>query len=447
MDRREFLKNGIAALALSQGAQAAPLLDEKKRRVGLIGCGWYGKIDLLRLIQIAPVEVVSLCDVDSRMLADAAAIVAQRQQSHKMPRTYSDYRDMLKERDLDIVIVDTPDHWHALAMIEAVQSGADVWVQKPISVDVVEGRAMVAAARQHRRVVQVGLQRRSTPHIVEAKERFIDTGRLGKIGLVEIYCYYHMRATDNPPDTTPPPNLNYEMWTGPAPMRPYNKLVHPRGWRNFMEYGNGIMGDMGVHMLDMTRWMLNLGWPKRIASTGGIFIDKASKANISDTQTATFEYPDLSVVWQHRSWGSSPDPKYPWGATFYGDRGTLKVSVFSYDFIPAQGQPVHRDVTYEFEQYPEDRTEKDLERHVAPAIRYHLLNFLHAIDRRSRPIADIEEGYISTASCILANVAMKLRRTVAFDPNSMTVSGDEEATKLLARTYREPWVHPALHSV
>ncbi len=124
------------------------------------------------------------------------------------------------------------------------------------------------------------------------------------------------------------------MWTGPAPMRPYNRLAHPRGWRAFMEYGNGIIGDMCIHMLDMVRWMLDLGWPKRISSTGGILVDKASKANIPDTQTATFDFGDLTVVWQHRTWGEPPDPKYPWGATFYGDKGTLKASVMGYDFIP-----------------------------------------------------------------------------------------------------------------
>ena len=193
---------------------------------------------------------------------------------------------MLKEKDLDIVLIATPDHWHALPMIAAVEAGADIYVQKPISVDVTEGQAMLAAARKHQRVVQVGTQRRSTPHLIEARDRIVREGKLGKIGLVEIYCYYHMRARGNPPDTNPPDYLDWEMWTGPAPMRPYNPIAHPRGWRAFMEYGNGIMGDMCIHMLDMVRWMLGLGWPKRISSTGGILVDKASKANIPDTQTA-----------------------------------------------------------------------------------------------------------------------------------------------------------------
>jgi predicted dehydrogenase len=445
MDRRDFLRASAAALALpALNRYALGFANEPTKRVGLIGCGWYGKCDLLRLLQVAPVEVVSLCDVDKRMLAEAAEVMALRQTSRKTPRLYGDYREMLREKDLDIVLIATPDHWHALPMIAAVEAGADVFVQKPISVDVAEGRAMVAAARRHKRVVQVGTQRRSTPHFIEARDRIIKEGKLGHIGLVECYCYYHMRAEGNPPDTAPPDYLDYEMWTGPAPMRPYNALVHPRTWRAFMEYSNGIVGDMCVHMFDAVRWMLDLGWPTRIASSGGILVDKQSKANTSDTQSASFDYGDLRVVWQHRSWGSEPDPKYPWGATFYGDKGTLKISVFGYDFIPLgdQGKPIHRDVAYEFEQYPEDKTEKDLERHVAPAIRRHMQDFLAAIATRGKPVADIEQGYISTSSCILANLAMRLGRTLNWDAKQQRVAGDEEANRLLQRPYRQPWVHP-----
>jgi predicted dehydrogenase len=379
------------------------------------------------------------------MLSDAADLTATRQASKKRPRTYGDYRKMLAEKDLDIVLVGTPDHWHALTMIAAVESGADVYCQKPISVGVTEGQAMLAAARKHQRVVQIGTQRRSTPHLVDALEKVVKPGKLGKVGLVEVYCYYHMRATGNPPDTAPPPNLDYEMWTGPAPMRPYNSLVHPRGWRAFMEYGNGIMGDMCVHMFDMTRWMLNLGWPTRVSSSGGI-LEQKSKANISDTQLATWDYPDLKIVWQHRTWGDEPDPKYPWGATFYGDKGTLKASVFSYDFTPAgkSGAPIHQDVTYELEQYPEDKTEKDLEKQCAPAIRHHMLDFLSAIASRGKPVADIEQGYISTSSCILANLSMDLGRSLTWDPKAGRVVNDAEANRRLTRAYRAPWVHPSV---
>jgi len=423
------------------GNYAAEFADQKKR-VGLIGCGWYGKVDLLRLIQVAPVEVVSLCDVDKQLLAGAVEIVSTRQASKKKPRTYSDYREMLKEKDLDLVLIGTPDHWHALPMIAAVQAGADVYVQKPISVDVIEGQAMVAAARKHKRVVQVGTQRRSTPHLIEARENIVKAGKLGKVAQVEICCYYRW-GRNKVPNINPPDYLDYEMWTGPAPMRPFNSQAHPRSWRNFMEYGNGIMGDMGIHMFDAVRWLLDLGAPLRVSSAGGIYMYPDCTPNTPDTQIATFDFGDLQVVWTHRLWGECPDPKYPWGFTIYGDKGTLKGSVMSYDFIPlGQGTAIHKDVTYEREQYPEDVTEKDIEIHVAPAVRYHMKDLLAAITSRSKPVADIEQGYISTTACILANMSLKLGRSLTWDNATGRIVGDEEANRLLQRPYRTPWVHP-----
>jgi predicted dehydrogenase len=451
-NRRRFLQGTAAGLALSASGWFACAADRKLPRVGLIGCGWYGKSDLFRLIQVTPVEVVSLCDVDKKMLAEAADLVAGRQASHKKPRTFGDYRKMLAEKDLDIVLIGTPDHWHALPMIAAVEAGADVYVQKPISVDVVEGQAMVAAARKHKRVVQVGTQRRSTPHLVEARTRVVQEGLLGKVGLVEICCYYHMRNNDTPPVTKVPEFFDYEMWTGPAPLRPYDapmypdlkaNLPHRRWWRTFMEYGNGIVGDMCIHMLDLVRWQLDLGWPKRIASTGGIYVQKKARSNISDTQTATFGYDDFDVVWQHRTWGDPADPEYPWGATIYGDKGTLKLSVNKYEFFPlGKKTPSLSGKALIVDTYPEDKTERDIEIHAAEANRRHQLDFLKAIAGRSKPVADIEEGHISTACCILANLSMKLGRSLTWDPGQHQVVGDKEANALLRRPYREPWVHP-----
>jgi predicted dehydrogenase len=310
-------------------------------------------------------------------------------------------------------------------------------------VDVVEGQAMLAAARKHKRVVQVGTQRRSTPHLVNAINRVIREGKLGTVGFVEIYCYYPMRRATNPPDTAPPPHLDWDLWTGPAPMRPYNAMVHPRGWRAFMEYGNGIVGDMCIHMLDMVRWMLDLGSVTTVSSSGGILVQRGSKANTTDTQTATFTFGELPVVWTHRTWGPPTDPDYPWAATIYGEKGTLKASVMRWDFIPnGEGQRLHEDVTYELDKYPEDRTEKDLERHVAPAIRAHMTDFLSCIENRGTPVADIEQGYLSTTACILANVSQQLGRSITWDAAQGNVKGDEEANRLLQRPYRAPWVHP-----
>ncbi len=456
MDRRQFLQTtaaGFASVALSSASGFAADVAQPKKRVGLIGTGWYGKVDLLRLIQVAPVEVVSLCDVDRDLLAQAADIVASRQISKKKPRTYSDYRKMLAEKDLDIVLIGTPDHWHALPMIAAVQAGADVYVQKPIGVDVAECLAMEAAARKYNRVVQVGTQRRSTPHLFEARD-LIEEGRLGRIGLVETYCYGR-RGISNPPDEAPPESLDYEMWTGPAPMRPFNKMTHPRGWRNFIEYGNGTIGDMGIHMIDMVRWMLKLGWPATVSSTGGNYFHKEGKPNISDMQTATFDYGDLQVTWQHRHWGENPDPKYWWGANFYGEKGTLKASVYGFDFQPiGGGQAIHREWSdknakypVDSDKYPEDKDEKDIEIHVAPAVRAHMKDLLECIERRSKPRADIGEGCISTVACVLANMSLQLKRSLKWDAEKGEVAGDPEANALLARPYREPWVHPTTKNI
>ena len=447
MTRRDFIKTSSSAAAAVAAASYVPttFAAEKFKRVGLIGTGWYGKADLWRLTQVAPVDIVSLCDVDSKLLNECADTAMQKGKSGKRPRLYSDYRKMLAEKDLDVVLIATPDHWHALAMIEACKSGVDIYCQKPTGVDITESRAMLAAARKYNRVVQIGTQRRSTPHLIEAKERFIDSGLLGKIQSVDICCYWHMRNRDTlvtAPDTAPPEWLDYENWVGPAPMKPYNKIVHPRGWRAYMEYGNGIVGDMCVHMLDMVRWMMNLGWPTQVTSWGGILNDKAARANISDTQTAQFDFNGLPVVWNHRAWGPNPEPDFPWAAIFHGEKGVLKASVFKYAFIPHAGKPVIKDQVMELEKYPEDRTEKDLETHVAPAIRGHMKNLLENIASRGKPVADIEQGHISSASCILANISAKLGRSMKWDPKTHQVVGDDEANKLLARPYRAPWTHP-----
>jgi predicted dehydrogenase len=350
---------------------------------------------------------------------------------------------MLSKHDLDIVLIGTPDHWHALQAIAALEAGAHVYLQKPISVDVLEGEAVLAAASKYNRVVQVGLQRRSTPHLIEAKKNIVDAGLLGKIAHVEMNCYYKMRSTANPPLQEVPDYFDYELWTGPAPLRPYDGIPHRGWWRAFMEYGNGIMGDMCVHMFDAARWMLDLDWPKRISSQGGIYVQNSGKSNIADTQTAVFEYENLNCIWQHRTWGTPVDLEYPWAFKIFGEYGTLAGSPMQYDFTPnGKGSKIHKDCLYEREQYPEDLIEKDIELHAAPATRLHMLDFLKAIEENTAPTANILEGHRSTASCILANIAMELERPLEYDPKLRIVKNDTEATQLLQRPYRSGWKHP-----
>jgi predicted dehydrogenase len=445
LNRREFLKGSTALMSMASfGLLGMDFKDRKgPLQVALIGTGWYGKSDLFRLIQVADLEVVGLCDVDSIQLAEAGRLVSTRQKSGKVPALYEDYKELLAKEKPEYVLVGTPDHWHALIAIDALKSGAHVYLQKPISVDVIEGEAILAAARKYDRKVQIGTQRRSTPHLVQAKKEIIDSGKLGKISHAEVCCYYHMRNNSNPPVMPVPENVNYDLWAGPAPKLPYRGILH-RGWRAFMEYGNGIVGDMCVHMLDTVRWMLDLGWPVQVTSTGGIYVQKDSVANISDTQTAIFEFHEMNVVWQHRTWGNPVDKDYPWAFKIYGEKGMLAGSPMRADFYPeGKGESIHYDVVYEKEQFPEDVTEKDNEVHAAPATREQMKDWLLAIEKDTLPVADVLQGHISTASCILANMSMELNgRALRYDPKTMTIKGDEEATALLRRTYREGYTHP-----
>lgn len=450
MYRRDFLKTSLSGAAAFAALQSRVFADsgDKPLRVALIGCGWYGKTDLLHLNQVAPIDVVGLCDVDSRMLAAAAELVATRQPSKKKPTTYSDYQKLLSTEQPEIVLVATPDHWHCLPMIAACKAGADVYCQKPISYDVVEGQAMLAAARKYNRTVQVGLQRRSTPHLLEARDKFIRSGALGKVAYVDVHSYFG--APGNfPPNAPPPDYLDWETYVGPAAWREYNPGLHPRGWRSAREFSNGQMGDLCVHFFDVVRYFLELRWPRSVAASGGgLMRDKSSTINTPDTQTAVFDFGDVEVVWNQRNWGENPDPEYAWGATLYGDKGTLKLSVQSYDFIPhGKGEAAHGEFLDEKGKYPEDLEHKETEIFAAPATRRHMENFLAARREGKRPVSDIEEGYISTACCILGNLSMELGRSLKWDGEAGKIVGDDEANKRLPREYRGDWKHPTPENV
>ena len=400
---------------------------------------------MCRLLQVAPVDIRALCDPDRNMREEAATLAEKRQISNKRPAVFNDYREMLAAEKCDLVIIGTPDHWHALPAIAAMEAGAHLYLQKPVAVDVAEGFCILDTARRLGRTVQVGTQRRSTPHLIEAKQQIIDSGKLGKVAHVEMFSYYHMRARGAPPHRAPPPELDWEMWTGPAPLRPYHEGIHPGGWRSFREYGNGFIGDMCIHMFDAARWMLNVGWPKRISSTGGIFIDPNSHANVPDTQSAFFEYENMTMTWQHRTWGTPVDTAYPWGLIIYGSNGTLKVSVQRCEFIPVDKNASgwKTDVVLESAQYPEESEEQRVEPYAAPATRRHFTDLLDCIENKKLPVADIAEGNLSTACCILANLALDTGRSISFDPETRTILDDPKANSLLRRAYRAPWKHPA----
>jgi len=450
--RREMMGGTAAALtAASLGGLA--FAASRPMSVGVIGSNWMGRCDVLALMQVAPVEVAALCDVDSNMLRDLSARIAAFPDSvhrqSRAPKLYRDYRTMLAKQKFDIVIVATPDHWHALPTIAALKAGAHVYMEKPITVDVAEGKAVLAAARKYDRVVQVGTQRRASPPHIEARDRVVREGRLGRIGLVELYGFYHQRVASFPPAATPPPNLDWNTYVGPAPWVPYHPNIHPINWRSFREFGNGYIADLGVHFMDTVRWMLGLRWPKRISCVGGVFVDKNSIATVVDTQSAQWEFDDLLITWANREWGKLPEgPAGGWGAKLYGDKGTLTLGSVNYEFDPLDGGAgLAGNLDAEIAKFPNDAKLLPMDRQLVPLTRPNMRDFIAAIQAHKRPVADIEEGYISTSSIILANIAMDIGRPIRWDGEGERVIADEEAEKRLVRPYRAPWVHPDASSV
>jgi predicted dehydrogenase len=449
MDRRTFTLSTLAAAGSAAISSQAFGATGPKPKVGLVGCGWFGGVALNAMAEVGNAEFISLCDPNSNALKTTSELLAKHQAAPA--RTFKDYREMLTSAKHDIVIVSTPDHWHALPAIAAMKAGADVFLEKPICIDIMEGEALVAAARKYQRVVQVNTQRRSAAFVAEARDKYLRTGRLGAIPLVETYGYLSSRSKDPMPEAAVPAYLDYEMWTGPAPLLPFRSAVESRAWRSFMEYGNGQAGDLGIHMFDVARWMLGLGWPRAISAVGGIYVDKNSPANTSDTQRAEFDYPALKVSWESRTWGVPPMPVRHWtdlwGVRFLGEKGTLNVTSLGYEFKP-KGEGAAEGA--HLLAADGDYTKLDLSRQevaMSSLQNAHILDFLQAREKRTRPVADIEEGHISTACCILANIAQELGRTLRYDPKTRTVEGDAEATRRLARTYRKPWAHPDPRSV
>jgi predicted dehydrogenase len=451
MNRRKFVSSiAVAGAAVAAGSRLFASDTKPRLRVGVIGSGWYGGVNLAIFQRNVPIHVVALCDPNSNKLANLAKQVATTQS--ETPAFFADYRELLAHEPLDVVIVTTPDHWHALPAIAAMKAGADLYLEKPISHDVIEGEAVVAAARKYGRVVQVNMQRRSNKLYHEARDKYITSGRLGNIGLAETYSYLPGRPTGVIPEVPVPAHIDYELWTGPSPMIPYREQYEVRGWRSWMEFGNGQIGDLGVHMIDKVRFLLGVDWPLSVQSTGGILADNPPySANITDTQRSVFKYPGLEISWEHRTWGVSPIPQRhwsdQWGARIIGSGGTLNMTMLECVFTPAGGGPREGrhllSSTGDLENIEFNRPGNIY----AEVENNHCNDFLKARETRGRPIADVEQGHISTAMCSLANISLELGRPVAYDPKTRTVPGDKEATTRLARPYRAPWIHPTPETV
>ncbi|SDM23870.1 Predicted dehydrogenase [Catalinimonas alkaloidigena] len=430
MNRRHFLTTTAAA---SLAYSALPLYPALSRaspyRTALIGSGWWGMNILRTAMAAGASKVVAMCDVDQHQLQPAADEV--RKLSNDRPKLYRDYRELLAKEKLEIVIVATPDHWHPLIAIAAADAGAHVYVEKPISHTLREGRAMVNAARRNGIQMQVGTHRRASPHNQSAME-FLRSGKVGKIGMVRAFVHYGGGPGEVTPDEEPPAGLDWDFWCGPAPLRAFNPRIHPKGFRMFLDYANGQLGDWGIHWLDQILWWTEEKYPKRISSVGGRFI-KEDTTTAPDTQSVQYEFEDFVVEWEHRLYAANQAEKHNIGCYFYGTEGTLHLGwIDGWTFYPADKnrQIVHQEPKL---HEPDQQNIPEL-----------WADFLASITRKRPPMCDIEIGHRSTSMSLLGMLSYKLGRGIAWDGEKEEIPNDVEANHLLSRPYRGPWEYPTV---
>ena len=432
LSRRQFLT--ATAVAAAAAAFPTPMVfgavKNKKYRVALVGSGWWGMNILNAAIQTKTIEPVAVVDVDKRQLEPALKKVEEA--TGTVPKAFGDYREMLEQVKPDIVINATPDHWHALITIDACKAGAHVYVEKPVSHTINEGIVMVKTARETKRAVQVGTHRRVSPHNIAALE-FLRSGKVGKIGSVRAFVHYQGGPGTKEPDSPVPEGLDWEMWCGPAPLLPFNKRMHPRGFRNFLAFANGQLGDWGVHWMDQVLWWSqDEQYPKSVASSGGRFIAE-DNSDVPDTQHVVFQFDKFDLTWEHRRYSGNPPEKHHIGLYFYGTKGTLHLGwLDGWSFYPSGNMNVE----------PTEHMPPQLETSDGHNITPHWMDLIDSIETGRNPVSDVEYVHRSSTLSLLGMLSLKLGRGIVWDGVKQTIPNDPDACKLLSREYRAPWVYP-----
>jgi len=418
LTRREFLRRStVLAGAAGLGFSLKVLGANERVRLGVMGLNGRGS-DLARgFARFPDVEITHLCDVDERALAKGRQ-AAGAAEGRSAPRAVKDFRRILEDPSVDALVIAAPDHWHAPATILACAAGKHVYVEKPVSHNPREGELMVAAARKYRRVVQVGTQRRSMPQIIEAIQK-VRSGALGRV-LFARGWYNNVRGSIGRGRPAPVPAwLDWTLWQGPAPERPYRDNVVHYHWHWFWHWGTGELGNNGIHALDLCRWGLGVDYPRRVSAGGGRY-HFADDQETPDTHVVTWDFGDRAISWEGRSCQRHGFERSQFGATFYGERGTLVIDGSGY-------------VEFDAEDKPRPRVDGPGED--AP----HLRNFLDCLRRGARPHADIEDGHEATLLCHLGNIAWRVGRTLNCDPANGRIVGDRAAARLWRREYRKGW--------
>ncbi len=434
VNRRKFLRDlGVAsvatALPLSQVNAHSSAPKNDVINIGLIGVRGMGWADLESFLKNAGTACIGLCDVDQELLQRRASELEVK--TGKKPLTFKDHRELLRMKDLDAVIIGTPDHWHCIQMTDACEAGKDVYVEKPIANSILEANLMVKAARKHQRVVQVGQWQRSDPHWISALE-YLDTGALGRIRQVKAWATVNYGSGfEVLQDGEPPEGVDYDRWLGPAPLRPFNKNRFHGSFRYFWDYAGGLMTDWGVHMLDIVlAGMKTSTAPRSVVAIGGKFAFPTNAADTPDTLTTVYDFGDYSLIWeQFLAMGTGPylEESGEPGVAFIGEKGILAINRASWKVIPQQ-----QDGKYLTEPFPPRKSDYS-------GLDAHTRNFYECIRSRKDPNCTIEMGRDAALIAHLGNIAYRTGKKLQWDAQKGVILNEPQFNTMLRPAYRSPW--------
>jgi predicted dehydrogenase len=419
--RRAFLQASISASVLAAGTSLAAPND--RVRIGLIGCGGISVADTNAFLAHPECEIIAVCDVDDAQIEKTQQRLEKL--GRKRPLPFKDFRRIVELKDIDVCLICTPDHWHALPAVAAFQAGKDVYVEKPLATTIGEGRSMRDAARKHNRICQMGTQWRSGEHYREAVE-LVRSGKIGKVRQVRCWAYLDwIRDIGNPPDGPVPAGVDYDMWLGPAPVRPFNPNRFHFNFRWFWDYAGGLMTDWGVHLINIALWAMGPEWPKSVISSGGKYALQ-DNSETPDTQITVYDFPSYTLIWEHQvQCGLGPDRREH-GVMFTGTDATLILDTSGWEVI---AEPKKRGM---IEMKRVARTDETVRAQ-------HVRNFLDCVKSRQAPVENLDVGHHVSTVAHLGNLALRSRSRIEWDSETEHVRNSDAANQFVSRPYRQPW--------
>ena len=435
--RRDFLIDttklvtaaGIAGMPLLAGATRTTAASDKLN-IALIGCKNMGFGDLQNALKQPGVECAALCDIDSNILTQRSADVAKLQD--KAPVLYKDYRKLMENKDIDAVIIGTPDHWHCLPFIAACQAGKDIYVEKPLANSIAECNLMVKAARKYNRVVQVGQQQRSASHFKNAMD-IINAGKIGQLRKVNVWANFNYGiGSPKVPDEAVPAGVDYDMWLGPAPLRTFNPTRFHGNWRMFWDYGGGLVTDWGVHLLDMALWAKNITeLPEAVTASGGNFAYPDHAHQTFDTMNVNFQMKDYIINWENTAGTQNGPYGMSYGLAYIGNDATLVVNREQMELFP--------EIVDGKNKVPSMPKQEGNDSHEE-----HMKNFIECIKSRKDPACTIENGRLVAMYAHMGNIALRTQSRLAWNEADNNFGENKAANALITPKYRAPWVLPVV---